>query len=491
MGVGREAPAVDVDYVLAGATHQHSEDVSVRTSGVVVATHQFALAETAREMVLLLSRAGMGRKVVLSASAANGKLAIEAEATDETPAVTAGRIRKEIDGVLLTLQRLSGATVSPLKNGRGVRAVLPYREKPTRPLVLLLTQDQGLAKLVERNSPSQSLEVRWWPMSIPLLVTLQEATSSEQVALCIIDARARDDFLPRLYTAVAREHLRDRVVMVGVDETYPVPEELAEFARVVSRRDLAGTLATLGQQAFGREALRTLAGLHFRLERPGSAARREPRAAPEATSGPSATLNAAQHHLRRAVRTQRCAAGLAPHLGGELFTINQCDLAATGKRACILGVGAGTDHKATGRPAGSHDAVELANGFDTDAPRAPLLALHEVTVVAALQLHVDAAVGATATRLVHCEPLAAKVLGHQPLEVLPSHLKQWIRLGTGGYTLVQLPSMTATQHTDQRAGDEQYRHDVLRCAGDSPNQRANRKAGWARGSRQRQVCHEL
>jgi hypothetical protein len=78
-----------------------------------------------------------------------------------------------------------------LKDGRGVRAVLPYREKPTRPLVLLLTQDQGLAKLVERSSPSQSLEVRWWPMSIPLLVTLQEATSPEQVALCIIDARAR------------------------------------------------------------------------------------------------------------------------------------------------------------------------------------------------------------------------------------------------------------------------------------------------------------
>jgi hypothetical protein len=45
-----------------------------------------------------------------------------------------------------------------------------------------------------------------------------------------------------LYTAVGRDHLRDRVVLVGVDEAFPVPKELAEFARVVSRRDLAGTL---------------------------------------------------------------------------------------------------------------------------------------------------------------------------------------------------------------------------------------------------------
>ena len=126
VGVGREAPAVDVDYVLAGATHQHSEAVSVRTSGVVVATHQFVLAETAREMVLLLSRAGMGRRVVLSASAANGKLAIEAEATDETPAVKVGRIRKEIDGVLLTLatpQRRDGIAVEGRARCKGGVAV--------------------------------------------------------------------------------------------------------------------------------------------------------------------------------------------------------------------------------------------------------------------------------------------------------------------------------------------------------------------------------
>lgn len=251
-GVQSEAAAVDVDFVLARATHQFSWDVSVRPSGVVVVTHRYALAEMAREMVLLLSRAGMGRRIVLSASAGNGKLAIEAVATEKTPAVTVGRIRKEIDGVLLTLQRLSGAKVTPLKDGRGVRAVLPCREKPTRPLVLLFTQDRSLAQLVERSIPSQATELRWWPMSIPLLVTLQEVASPEQVALCIIDARARDDFLPRLYSAVAHARLRDRVVLVGVAETCPVPEVLAEFARVVPRGDLAKTMqSALGSKRSG------------------------------------------------------------------------------------------------------------------------------------------------------------------------------------------------------------------------------------------------
>ena len=234
---------VAVDELLRRATRRHDDRVTVEPSHLVVDANAYALARTAREMSLLLSRSQFAQQLRVSSSAARGRLTIEVVAGDGPVRPNAALLRERLDTTFSTLQGLTGVVVTVNRDGRGLKAVFRARlHGNARPLVLVLSRDSAVLREVGRACRGAAVEVQSWPTSMPLLFALQEIKSPADVAACVIDAGLTDDCTERLYQALGREPLRERVFIVREDGESQVPGPLQHVGGVLARAELATSL---------------------------------------------------------------------------------------------------------------------------------------------------------------------------------------------------------------------------------------------------------
>ena len=218
VGQPNDLSVVALDDLLRRATAPLGDLVTLEASQIVVEANDYAVARTAHEMVLLLTRTQVAKHVIVTASLARNRLTIEAVAGNGPVEPAAQRLRQRIPATFGALQALTGAVVSVHRDGRGLKAVFSVAQPDAaRPQVLVLTRDAAVARAVARACRGTGVGVKTWASSLPLLVALQEATAETKVAACIIDAGLSDDCSERLHHAVDRDQFRDRVIMVSND----------------------------------------------------------------------------------------------------------------------------------------------------------------------------------------------------------------------------------------------------------------------------------
>lgn len=243
VGQPNETRVIDLDDLLRRATAPMNDLVTLEASKIVVEASDYAVARTAHEMVLLLTRTRVARHVNVSASFARDRLTIEAVAGNGAVQPNAGRLREKLGATFAALQALTGATVSVNRNGRGLKAVFDaVQPDAVRPQVLVLSRDAVICRTVARACRGTGVGVKAWTSSLPLLVALQEATAETQVAACVIDAGLSDDCSERLHQAVGRDQFRDRVVVVNQDRASKLPASLAWVGRIADGGHLAAAV---------------------------------------------------------------------------------------------------------------------------------------------------------------------------------------------------------------------------------------------------------
>ena len=242
VGAPKPAAKVSVDDVLALATAPYGNSVTRRTTGLTVEAPRYALALVAREMVGVLMRARLATEADISASVVRGKLVVEVVATQARQRASPVRLREVVAATFATVTALTGIEVSVLKGGRGVRAVVrAIVHDDLRPRVIVLGANGRFATEARRAARGLALDVETRRTSLAVLTELQEANSPARIAACVIDAEVRDDLTGRLYHALGRHELCERVIVVAADGA-PVPADAPEGVRVVRRRDLPSAL---------------------------------------------------------------------------------------------------------------------------------------------------------------------------------------------------------------------------------------------------------
>src|SRR3990167_3027147 len=155
------------------------------------------------------------------------------------------------------------------------------------------------------------------------------------------------------------------------------------------------------------------------------------RAAPELAASVCPSPGGALDHLATADRASgRCRRSLRPNWGGawrtdKLFEgpgIHQLDGPAFGEGFGIGREVSGGDHEAPDSTFCGHDTVQLPDNRHAHLVGAPLLALHQVLVLAEEQLQVHAAVGASTPALHYLVALLPECLRHQAFKLCPVEL---------------------------------------------------------------------
>lgn len=243
VGQPNETRVIDLDDLLRRATAPMNDLVTLEASKIVVEASDYAVARTAHEMVLLLTRTRVARHVNVTASLTRNRLTIEAVAGNGPVQPSARRLREKLASTFSALHALAGVVVSVNRNGRGLKAVFEVEQPDSaRPQVLVVSRDVAIGRAVTRACRGAGVVVKAWTSSLPFLVALQEATAATQVAACVIDAGLSDDCSDRLHHAVGRDEFRDRVVVVNEDRAADPPTSLGRAGRVVDGGGLAAAI---------------------------------------------------------------------------------------------------------------------------------------------------------------------------------------------------------------------------------------------------------
>src|SRR5690606_10846507 len=103
-------------------------------------------------------------------------------------------------------------------------------------------------------------------------------------------------------------------------------------------------------------------------------------------------------------------------VAGDQFDV---DAVLLDEAARLLGEGSGGHHENTGRTFGRGNAADLAHHFHADPLHSPVLALHEIPVLADARHQVDTAIGLMSPALLHAKTLAPEKLADQILKLAP------------------------------------------------------------------------
>lgn len=250
VGEPNQPKPLELDDLMRRATASLRDRVTLVPSNIVVDANEYAVARAMREMVLLLLRTRVAKRVKVSASLAGNSLAIAAVGEGVRRKPAAEQLREALGDAFGALQVLTKVGVSVSDGGRGLKAVFGVGLRPeSRAQVLVLTRDAALRRTVARACRGTGIGVAAWTSSLPVLVALQEVGSVDPLKACVIDASVTDDCIERLYQTLGHASGRDRVLVV-IDNPRKKPAASAHgLNHVVLRSKVATALERLMRNA--------------------------------------------------------------------------------------------------------------------------------------------------------------------------------------------------------------------------------------------------